>query len=221
MPLSSNWRSKKKDSKPLKPNIVVIVADDLGWSDVGFHSKTIDTPNLVKLANQSTELSRFYTYPLCSPTRAALLTGNSPRRVSMFSALGPRQQGLPSGTTTLPSILSKEGYNTSLVGKWHLGKSNTPQTAGFDHFYGFLNAEVNYFKHTGQTGNIDWQRDGKTINEEGYSTYLLANEASSQIKSNQGTNQNRSIFSLTLMPLTFLSPPPMNSSKRTPAKEQS
>lgn len=165
-----------------RPNIVVIIADDLGWADVGFHAKEMPTPRLDRLAREGAELGRFYAHPLCSPTRAALLTGQSPRRFSIVGALQGRDPGLPAGLPTLPATLRAAGYHTSMVGKWHVGHATTPQQQGFEHFYGFLNGEIDYFAHTGMRGTVDWQRDGKTVDEKGYSTDLLADDAVRQIK---------------------------------------
>ena len=162
---------------PDRPNIVVIVADDLGWANVGFHSPSAATPNLDRMAKDGTELSRFYAYPVCSPTRAALLTGRMPRRWGIVDALNGRDRGLPAGLVTLPGVLRQSGYATALVGKWHLGTGATPQQDGFDRFYGFLGAQVDYLKHVNQHGQPDWQRDGTPLEESGYSTDLLAAEA--------------------------------------------
>ena len=164
------------------PNILVIVVDDLGWAGVGFHAPAMPTPNLDRLAKEGTELDRFYAYPVCSPTRAALLTGQMPRRFGIVNPLNGQDRGVPAGEVTLPSVLHDAGYTTALVGKWHLGTASSPQKAGFDHFYGFLSASTDYFKHTAKNGRLDWQRDGKSVEEEGYSTYLLADEAVRQIK---------------------------------------
>jgi len=174
-------------SAQTKPNIVLIVADDLGWAGVGFHAKAMTTPRLDRLAKEGTELGRFYVYPLCSPTRAALLTGQTPRRFNIVSALRGRDLGVPAGLPTLPATLKAAGYRTSLIGKWHVGKAMSPQQSGFEHFYGFLNAEIDYNTHTGMSGAVDWQRDGKTLNEEGYSTYLMADDAVRQLKARDKT----------------------------------
>jgi arylsulfatase A-like enzyme len=142
---------------------------------------------LDRLAKEGTELGRFYVYPLCSPTRAALLTGQTPRRFNIVSALRARDPGVPSGQPTLPATLKSVGYHTSLIGKWHAGKAMTPQQSGFVHFYGFLNAAIDYNEHTGMAGSVDWQRDGKALNEEGYSTYLMAHDAVRQLKTRDKT----------------------------------
>ena len=170
-----------------KPNVVVIVADDLGWNDIGTRNPKMVTPNLVKLAKDGVELQRFYGYPVCSPARAGLLTGVLPRRLGLVNVIMPGQAGITQATPTLPAKLKSAGYATSLIGKWHLGNQNPPAAVGFDHFYGFLSAELDYFKHTDKRGKPDWQRDGKQIEESGYTTYLFADEASKQIRNRDKT----------------------------------
>lgn len=170
-----------------QPNVLVIVADDLGWAGVGFHNKAMATPHLDRLAKEGAELQRFYVYPTCSPTRVALLTGQMPRRYNVVSALQGAEPGMPAGVPTIASVFKSAGYRTSLIGKWHVGQATQPQTAGFDHYYGFLTSEIDYYQHTGKGGRLDWQRDGKSIQEEGYSTYLFADEAVKQIESRDKT----------------------------------
>jgi hypothetical protein len=165
------------------PNVVVIVVDDLGWAGVGFHASEMPTPRLNELASQSEELQRFYVYPVCSPTRVALLTGRMPRRYNVMSALNGNDPGMPSGVPTIAAAFKQAGYQTSLIGKWHVGKATTPLQNGFDHFYGFLGPAVDYYTHNGNNGRLDWQRNGTAVREEGYSTDLLAAEAVSRIKS--------------------------------------
>jgi arylsulfatase A-like enzyme len=167
----------------LAPNVLILLVDDLGWNDVGFHLPSAPTPNLNRFAKEGLELQRFYTYPVCSPARAALLSGMMPRRFGIVDVIGPQQAGLPKGGATLPAAFRAAGYQTSLIGKWHLGGANPPMQCGFDHFYGFMGAEIDYYKHTGQHGaaRIDWQRDGRIVEEEGYSTDLFADEAIRQI----------------------------------------
>jgi len=165
-----------------KPNIVVLIADDMGWNDVGTRNPKMVTPNLVKLAKDGAELQRFYGYPVCSPARAGLLTGVLPRRLGLVNIIMPGQAGITKATPTLPSKLKAAGYATSLIGKWHLGNQNPATAVGFDHFYGFMGGEVDYLKHTDMRGKPDWQRDGKQIEESGYTTYLFADEASKQIR---------------------------------------
>jgi arylsulfatase A-like enzyme len=165
-----------------KPNVVIIIADDLGWNDIGTRNPKIITPNLVNLAKEGVELQRFYGYPVCSPARAGLLTGVLPRRLGLVNIIMPGQAGITKATPALPAKLKSAGYTTSLIGKWHLGNQNPASAVGFEHFYGFMGGEVDYLKHTDMRGKLDWQRDGKQIEESGYTTYLFADEASKQIR---------------------------------------
>ena len=181
------------------PNILVIMADDLGWNGVGFHQDSAPTPNLNRLAREGMEMSRFYTYPVCSPSRAAFLTGVNPRRFGIVDALNPNQAGIPANTQTLPATLRAAGYRTSLIGKWHLGEQNPPLSCGFEHFYGCMGPQIDYFAHTGPRGTADWQRDGKPLNETGYSTDLLADEAVRQLRNR---DPNHPIF----MQVAFTAP---------------
>ena len=162
-----------------RPNIVLIIADDLGWGDVGYHGSEIQTPAIDALAEAGVQLDRFYAYPGCTPTRGAILSGLRMRTVGLVEPMPPwSDAGLPLHIRTLPSALKSEGYTTWKVGKWHLGHQSVkqfPNERGFDHFYGFLNGEVNYETHV-FAGAVDWQRNGKTIEEPGYSTHLLVDE---------------------------------------------
>ena len=169
------------------PNVLVIVADDLGWNDIGTRNPKITTPALNRLAKDGIELQRFYAYPVCSPARAGLLTGILPRRFGIVDVIGPAQAGIPKGTPTLPASLKAAGYQTSLIGKWHIGNTNNAIGNGFEHFYGFMSGDVDYFQHTDKRGRADWQRDGKQIAEEGYTTYLFADDAVKQIKNRDKT----------------------------------
>src|SRR3954447_23753926 len=106
----------------VRPNVVLIVADDLGWNDVGYHGSEIRTPNLDALAASGVKLEHHYVWPTCSPTRAALLTGRNPSRFDILGPIGGRsEQTLPKGTVTLAQVLKGQGYTTSIAGKWHLG----------------------------------------------------------------------------------------------------
>ena len=129
------------------PNIIVILADDLGWADLGHDGSKIDTPNLDKLAREGVKLTRFYaSAPMCSPTRAALLTGRYPHSVGVPELASPEARGnvpvlaLSHAAITIPEALKPAGYLTALVGKWHLGfaPANHPRTHGFDEFWGSL-----------------------------------------------------------------------------------
>lgn len=170
-----------------KPNIIVMVADDLGWNDVGFHGGNIDTPSLDRLAAEGVELNRFYTTPICSPTRAALMTGRNPMRlgVALGVILPWDNNGVHPDEHFMPESFKAAGYQTAMVGKWHLGHSQMtyhPNNRGFDHFYGHLHTEVGFYPPFGNMGGRDFQENGKSIDDEGYETYLLADEVSRYIK---------------------------------------
>jgi arylsulfatase A-like enzyme len=164
-----------------KPNVVIILADDLGNADLGYRGSDIKTPNIDKLANGGVRLESFYGMPVCTPARAELMTGRYAMRYSLQTlVIFPSHTfGLPTDERTLAQALKDVGYQTAMVGKWHLGHANRrfwPQNRGFDHFYGNLVGEVDYFtKERG--GIIDWQRDGKFLKEDGYFTTLIGNEA--------------------------------------------
>ncbi|MEM7740429.1 MAG: arylsulfatase [Pseudomonadota bacterium] len=167
------------------PNIVIILADDLGWRDVGYNGSEIQTPTIDQLAGAGITLHRFYVQPSCSPTRAALLTGKSPIRLGIFNPISKKNpSGLPLNERTLADRLKAIGYQTALTGKWHLGPRNLdhhPNARGFDHFYGNLTGGVGYYDKV-HGGGYDWQRNGVTIREEGYTTELIAQEAVDFIK---------------------------------------
>ncbi|MDR1959832.1 MAG: arylsulfatase [Planctomycetaceae bacterium] len=139
--------------KTAKPNIVIFLIDDLGWADVGWHGTEIKTPNLDKLADSGIKLEQFYVRPLCSPTRASLLTGRYPLRYGLQQhVIWPwSDYGLPTDERTLADALHETGYYTAIVGKWHLGvadKKYHPLQRGFDHHYGLYNWGVDYYEHT-------------------------------------------------------------------------
>ena len=166
---------------PAKPNIVFIMADDLGNADLGYRGSDIQTPNIDKLATEGVRMESFYGQQVCTPSRAALMTGRYPMRHGLQTLVifPSHTYGLPTDERTLPQALREAGYQTYMVGKWHLGHADRkywPQNRGFDHFYGNAMGEVNYFTRE-RGGVIDWQRNGKFIREEGYYTTLIADEA--------------------------------------------
>lgn len=163
------------------PNVVILLADDLGWADLGCYGGEIETPNLDRLAGQGVRFEQFCSFPVCSPTRSALLTGRSPMRLGIaYTVIRPwSNYGLPLGEHLLPETFQAAGYQTAITGKWHLGHSLVkylPHNRGFDHAYGQLNGAIDYYTHT-REGGLDWQRNGKSVREEGYSTDLIAGEA--------------------------------------------
>ena len=164
-----------------QPNIVVILADDLGNADLGYRGGDIHTPNIDALASGGARLESFYGMPVCTPARAALMTGRYAMRYGLQTLVifPSHTYGLSTEERTLPQALKEAGYRTAMVGKWHLGHADQkywPQNRGFDHFYGNLVGEVDYFtKERG--GLIDWQRNGQFLKEDGYFTTLVGDEA--------------------------------------------
>jgi arylsulfatase I/J len=164
-----------------KPNIVYILADDLGWKDVGFHGSDIRTPSLDQLARTGAELTQFYVQPMCTPTRAALMTGRYPLRYGLQTAVIPSggSYGLATDEWLLPQMLKDAGYETAIVGKWHLGHAKPamwPKQRGFDHAYGPLIGEIDHFKHTSH-GVVDWYRNNRQMKEAGYDSTLFGSDA--------------------------------------------
>jgi arylsulfatase A-like enzyme len=172
-----------------RPNIVYIVADDLGWKDVGFHGSDIKTPNIDKLAEGGARLEQFYVQPMCTPTRAALLTGRYPFRYGLQTLVipTPGKYGLPTDEWLLPQALKAAGYQTVMVGKWHLGHADRkywPRQRGFDYHYGSMVGEIDYFTHSAghsADGVKDWYRDNRPLKETGYVTKLWGDDAVAQI----------------------------------------
>lgn len=166
------------DAAP-KPNVVLFLADDLGWADVPWHGSSYRLPHLAQLAQEGVRLESHYVHPMCSPTRAALMSGRYASRFGVTAAQNPR--ALPFGTVTLASALRSAGYETAITGKWHLGSKPEwgPQEFGFDHGYGSLAGGCGPYDHRYKTGQFTqtWHRDGKLIEEEGHITDLIAREA--------------------------------------------
>lgn len=165
-----------------RPNIVHIIADDLGWRDVGFNGSTdIKTPNLDRLAAEGARFTQFYVQPMCTPTRAAVLTGRYPFRYGLQTAVIPSvsSYGLDTSEWLMPQCLKEAGYRTAIIGKWHLGhadKQYWPKQRGFDYQYGTIIGELDYFTHE-EHGVLDWFRDNEPVKEEGYTTSLLGKDA--------------------------------------------
>lgn len=164
-----------------RPNVVFFLIDDLGYADCGFNGGTeIKTPNIDRLANGGTVLEAHYVQPVCSPTRAALMTGRYATHTGVYTIVRPHAKwGLPLGERTLADALREAGYSTNIVGKWHLGEFETayqPLQRGFEHHYGHYFGMLDYYTHL-RGNDLDWYRDGKQLREEGYTTHLLTDEA--------------------------------------------
>lgn len=164
------------------PNLVVILADDLGWPDLGWTVGRCETPNIDRLADEGVRLTHVYTEPLCTPSRAALLTGRYPHR---YGLAGCNLQvftlrALPQSERLLSERLHDLGYSTAICGKWHLGNRSLeeiPNSRGFDHQYGCYSGMIDYDTHLWAEKVLDWYRDNVPLVEEGYATDLIAAEA--------------------------------------------
>ncbi len=171
-----------------RPNVIILLADDLGYGDVGFHGSDIATPNIDSLAREGVQLEQFYSCPMCSPTRAGLMTGRYPIRFGLMRAVVPPQRdfGLDTDEETLAEVFAKAGYqHRGIVGKWHLGHRRIkwiPTERGFTYFVGCHNGAIDYFTHE-RDGVLDWHKNDQPLEEEGYSTDLIGKAAVDFIES--------------------------------------
>lgn len=166
-----------------QPNLIFILVDDMGFGDVPYNGGNIATPTLDRIAASGVTLTRNYAYPICSPTRAALLTGRSPLE---FGIDGPMADatGLPTDVKIMPQYLKDLGYQTFMVGKWHLGLSDRafhPDSRGFDYHYGHIGGYIDFYTKVYQ-GGYDWQRNGEIVREDGFATDLKSADAVRVIK---------------------------------------
>lgn len=168
-----------------KPNVIFIIADDLGWADVAFHQGSLPTPNLDRLKADGVELTQHYVYPVCSPTRSSLLSG---RYATRFGVTTPQnERAYRWDTVTLARALKSVGYDTALIGKWHLGSlpEQGPNHFGFDHSYGSLAGGVSPWNHRYKQGQFSrtWHRNEQFVEETSHVTDLIASEAIRWIES--------------------------------------
>ena len=186
-------QKEKNISVQNQPNIVVIVADDLGWRDVGYHGSEIKTPVIDNLADEGIQLDRFYVHSVCSPTRASLLTGRAPSRYGVLSPLGDAPI-FPAGTITIAELLKRNGYETAISGKWHLGTvpEARPRKFGFNSSYGYLRGQIDPYTHLYKNGNKTWHKNDTLIDEEGHATDLITDETIRVI--NESNKKNKPFF---------------------------
>lgn len=190
--LLTDVNARAEETKPIavKPNILLIVADDLGWSDVGWHGGFSKTPVMDNLVRTGVELDQHYVQPVCTPTRTALMSGRYPGRFGPQALAPSNLRAMPLGTITIASALKSVGYHTYQMGKWHLGAKPEwgPNAYGFDHSYGTLTGAADPWTHKYRKGPYEdtWHRDGKFFDEEGNATELIAAEAVRRIKEKQG-----------------------------------
>lgn len=164
-------------AKSKRPNIIFIIADDLGWADVGYHGSEIMTPNIDQLASEGIRFEQHYVTPTCTPTRVGLMSGRYPSRFGITSpAYG---KIFDYDTVTLASALHESGLNTSISGKWHMGSPPkwTPLRYGFDTSYGYFHGQIDPYTHRYKTGVRSWHRNDQFLDEQGHATDLITDEA--------------------------------------------
>ncbi|MCX7016212.1 MAG: sulfatase-like hydrolase/transferase [Candidatus Sumerlaeota bacterium] len=173
---------------PKRPNVLVILADDLGWGDISLHDGKTPTPNIDGFFQSSLELACFTVQPVCSPTRSCLLTGRNCIRTGVTPNTINADTGetLAAGELTLGEAFEANGYETAILGKWHLGFHPTPNEQGFDLAYGNFGAAVDYFTRMTNRGYYDWELNQKPLVEEGYNTDLIRNHAVQYLQSHGG-----------------------------------
>ena len=170
------------EERPSRPNVLVIVSDDQGWNDVGYHNPDLRTPTLDRLAATGVELDCHYVQPQCTPTRVALMTGRYPSRFGPHACQASNDQAFPVGTLTMATMFKALGYDTGMSGKWHLGSKPEwgPNQHGFDSSHGSLTGAVGMYDHRYRLGSpfeTTWHRDHEWIEQEGHVTDLTADEA--------------------------------------------
>lgn len=193
--------TETKKTPELSPNIVVIMADDLGYGDLScYGNTTIHTPNIDLLAAGGVKFTDFHSNgAVCSPTRAALMTGKYQQRTGVggvITAKSHRTVGLHLNEITIADELKKHGYTSAMFGKWHLGysKKHNPTLQGFDEFTGFVSGNVDYHAHIDQEGYLDWWQGTEIKNEEGYSTDLITKYGVNYIKENDPKKTGKPFF---------------------------
>lgn len=194
------------------PNIIIVLVDDLGWSNLGSFGGVIETPNIDRLASEGIRFNQFYSEARCCPSRASLLTGLAPHQTGVGHMTFKRTGNMPSvisermkvpfayrgwvgeNIPTLPEMLKKAGYNTYMAGKWHVGNSDTatwPKQRGFDRFYGFLEGTSEYFRPK------ELWRNNTAVKPEGkdfYTTDAFTNEAIAYLKDHENKHDDSPFF---------------------------
>ncbi|HEY8224230.1 MAG TPA: sulfatase-like hydrolase/transferase [Pyrinomonadaceae bacterium] len=191
-----------------RPNILFILADDLGYGDLSCYGRPdYRTPNIDRLATEGVRFVNSYSAaPVCTPTRCAFITGRYPARTQVGleeplnerSALGQRALtiGLSPDYPTIASLLKHNGYDTALIGKWHLGylPNFGPIQSGFDEFYGIMSGAVDFFTHKDMTGNLDFYEGKVPVERVGYVTNILTQRAVEYISRRQKGKSDRPFY---------------------------
>jgi arylsulfatase A-like enzyme len=186
--------AQSRSATGAKPNIVLIITDDVGYGDIGsYGAPDIRTPNIDSLARDGIRLTDFYANgSTCSPTRTALISGRYQQRYAIENPLGSAEtvgeRGLFATGRSLPQLLKNSGYATALVGKWHLGyvPQQSPKAHGFDYFFGFKSGFIDYYMHTGGDGRPDLFENEKPVQRDGYMTDLITAQSVRFIEQNAG-----------------------------------
>ena len=173
--------SSHATAQSVRPNVVLIVTDDVGYGDIGsYGAPDVKTPNIDSLAKGGVRLTDFYAAPQCTPTRAALISGRYQQRFRLEVAIsGPKspagETGLPATGHSLPQLLKNNGYATGLIGKWHLGYKPefSPNAHGFEYFFGFKSGYIDYYQHTNSEGDADLFENATPVHVDGYMTDLI------------------------------------------------
>ncbi len=182
---------KKDEGKGKYINFILIMADDLGYGDLScYGNKHIQTPHLDQMAKEGMLFTNYHSNgTVCSPTRAALLTGRYQQRSGIegvITAIKYRHTGLPLPEITMAEVFKQYGYKTGIIGKWHLGYDTlyNPLNQGFDYFAGYVSGNIDYISHVDQAGYSDWWIGKDTLNEPGYSTDIITAHSIEFLKNN-------------------------------------
>lgn len=186
VPLLLTFGCAEEAPESPRPNVIVVIADDLGWSDVGYHGSRIETPNIDSLAEGGVRFAEFYVSPWCAPTRAAYLTGRFARSwAHMVAGVNEKTgTGIDAVEYTLAERFRDAGYGTALIGKWHLGTLDTahPNRHGFDYFFGHLGGYIGYWQKSAWDAPWDWQRNGEDVHDLEYATTRIGEDAARYIR---------------------------------------
>ncbi|MFG0334592.1 MAG: sulfatase-like hydrolase/transferase, partial [Maioricimonas sp. JB049] len=175
------------------PNLILIMADDLGYGDISPYDGWIQTPQLERLAAGGVRLTDFHSSGnVCSPTRAGLMTGRYQQRAGIPGVVvadpkrAVHKDGLQPSEVTIAEVLKQAGYATAIFGKWHLGydPKYNPIRHGFDRFNGYVSGNIDFFSHYDQSGNFDWWQQDQRQDEDGYVTHLIDRHANEFIRAN-------------------------------------
>ena len=191
IPVNGFGQIQNNDNRNYRmPNIIIILADDLGYGDLGcYGSSEVKTPNIDKLAKEGLRFTDFHSNgAVCSPTRAALLTGRYQQRMGITNALGEGDSGLggqqAKNEITMAQYLKKAGYKTGIIGKWHLGynEDQNPLNYGFDEFRGMLHGAVDYITYINTFGRFDWWHNKNLFYEKDYVTRVITTHSEDLIE---------------------------------------